>query len=112
MFVIIIIKVIYSVYTLIYNKEIFEVRNSPLNLFTTHLTQILYCLKIGCTVTGGGALFIAGGAAYDQVLSAANRPQVFIPMMGNVYKYAFGEVPSDFENKFYNYVPTGNTHSS
>lgn len=104
MFVIIIIKVIYSIYTLIYNKEKFEVRNSPLNLFATHLTKVLYCLKTGCAVTAGGALFIAGGAAYDQVLSSANRPQIFIPMMGGVYKHVFGEVPSDFENKFFNLI--------
>jgi hypothetical protein len=111
MFIIIIIKIIYSIYTLIYNKQKFEVRNSPLNAFATNLTKVFYCLKVGCAVTGAGAVFIAGGAAYDQVLVEANRPRVFIPMMGGVYKHLLGEVPSNFESKIFNLIDT-NTNAS
>jgi hypothetical protein len=104
MFIIIIIKVIYSIYTLIFNKHKFEVRNSPLSPFATQLARVIYCFKVSCAVTGGGAVFVAGGAAYDQVLVEANRPKVFIPLIGGAYKSIFGELPSDFENKFFNLI--------
>ena len=91
-FIIVLIKTFYSLHTLIFKREKFEVRNSPLNRYATLLSQALYCIKVGCTATGTGATFIAGGMAYDAVLVEAGRERVFLPMMGQVYKGVFGEV--------------------
>lgn len=54
-----IIKIIYGLYTLIYKSKDFEIRNSPLNQYATHLAKILYCAKVGCIVSGGAAGTIA-----------------------------------------------------
>lgn len=51
--IIFIIKIIYGFYTLKYKSDKFEVRNSPLNQYATHIARVLYCAKIGCAVTGG-----------------------------------------------------------
>jgi hypothetical protein len=96
--IIFIIKTIYSLYTLIYKKEIFEVRNSPLNKYASILSKALYCLKFGCTATGAGASFIAGGMAYDAVLEEAGRERRFLPFIGKVYKGVFGEVHKNLGN--------------
>ena len=45
--IIFIIKIIYGLYTLMYKSKDFEVRNSPLNHYATHLARILYCAKWG-----------------------------------------------------------------
>ena len=45
------------------------------------ISQALYGIKIGCTVTGAGATFIAGGAAYDSVLEQSGRNPVFLAFM-------------------------------
>ena len=89
---ILIFKFIYGIYTIKNKKGVFEVRNSPLNTFATHIAKIVFCAKVGCAITGGAAAVIAGGASYDQVLEAAGREKVFVPMMGEIYKSVFGEV--------------------
>lgn len=71
--VILLIKIIYGVYTLIYKKNEFEVRNSPLNQYATHIARIIYCAKVGCAVTGGTAATIAASASFDSVLESAGR---------------------------------------
>ena len=70
------IKFIYGIYTLRYNKKVFEVRNSPLDQYATHIARILFCAKVGCAITGGAAatIAIAAGASFDSVLEAASRP--------------------------------------
>ena len=91
-----IIKIIYGLYTLIYKPKDFEIRNSPLNQYATHLAKILYCAKVGCIVSGGAAGTIAAGASFDSVLEAAGREKVFITryaMLGSMYRSVFGEIP-------------------
>ena len=78
--IIFIIKIIYGLYTLMYKSKDFEVRNSPLNHYATHLARILYCAKWGCAITGSAAGTIAAGASFDLVLEAAGREKIFIPM--------------------------------
>jgi hypothetical protein len=90
--IIFIIRIIYSLHTLIYKKERFEVRNSPLNQYASILSKALYCFKFGCAATGAGATFIAGGMSYDSVLVQAGRPPKFLPFIGSVYTGVFGEV--------------------
>jgi hypothetical protein len=93
--IIFIIRIIYSMYTLISQREKFEVRNSPLNKYASIISNALYCLKFGCAATGAGASFIAGGMAYDSVLVQAGRPHRFLPFLGTVYTGFFGEVPKN-----------------
>ena len=93
--IIFIIKIIYGLYTLMYKSKDFEVRNSPLNHYATHLARILYCAKWGCAITGSAAGTIAAGASFDLVLEAAGREKIFIPMVGSMYKSVFGELPKN-----------------
>nr|YP_009652979.1 hypothetical protein [Taiwanofungus camphoratus]QCG70017.1 hypothetical protein [Taiwanofungus camphoratus]UKQ56123.1 hypothetical protein [Taiwanofungus camphoratus]WRO45218.1 hypothetical protein [Taiwanofungus sp. YW-2023a] len=92
MFILFIVKFIYGIYTLIYKSKEFEVRNSPLNKFASHIGKIIYCAKVGCTVTGGAVTFLGGGAVYDEILVQAGRDRQFIPFMGSLYKSVFGEI--------------------
>lgn len=87
------IKIIYGLYTIIYKPKEFEIRNSPLNQYASHLAKILYCAKWGCIVSGSAAGTIAAGASFDSVLEAAGREKVFVPMLGSMYKSVFGEIP-------------------
>lgn len=87
------IKAIYASYTLIYNSKDFEVRYSPLNYYASHLARAILCVKVGCVVTGGTASVIAAGASYDQVLEAAGRVKVFIPILGSMYESVFAATP-------------------
>ena len=64
------------------------------------ISQALYCIKIGCTVTGAGASFIAGGAAYDSVLEQSGRNPVFLPFMAKTYNSVFGEGPNKKINTY------------
>jgi hypothetical protein len=93
--IILIIKIFYGLYTIIYKKEKFEIRNSPLNRYASLISQALYCIKVGCAVTGAGASFIAGGAAYDSVLEESGRNPVFVPFMAKTYNSVFGEGPNN-----------------
>jgi hypothetical protein len=78
------------------------------------ISQALYCIKVGCTVTRAGAGFIAGGAAYDTVLAESGRNPVFVPFMAKTYNTVFGEGPN---NKINTYIEksvsseTGNTQN-
>jgi len=78
--IILLIKIFYGIYKLIFHSNEFEVRNSPLNQLATHLGKILYCAKVGCAITGGGAAVIAVGSSFDCVLEAAGQDKIFIPM--------------------------------
>jgi len=91
--IILLIKTIFGLHTLIFKREKFYVRNSPLNKYATIISQAIYCLKVGCATTAAGASFLAGGMAYDSLLVEAGRERVFMPMMGAVYKGVFGELP-------------------
>ena len=71
------IKIIYTLYLLFKRPEIFEVRNSPLNLLATHLAKILACVKIGCVVTGTTAAVVAGGVTFDTVIEKTGRGPIF-----------------------------------
>jgi hypothetical protein len=62
------IKLFYTIYTLIFNKDKFEVRNSPLDRYASMIAKVLYCAKFGCITTGLGASLIAGGVSYDTLL--------------------------------------------
>ena len=64
------------------------------------ISQALYCIKVGCAVTGGGASFIAGGAAYDSVLVESGRKPVFVPFMAKTYNSVFGVVPNNKINAY------------
>lgn len=93
--IIFLIKFCYGIYTLIYKKEIFEVRNSPLNRYATLLGKVIYCAKVGCTVSGAGASIIAGGVAYDTLLEQSGRNKIFLPFMAQTYNSFFGEGPNN-----------------
>jgi len=93
--IILIIKIFFGLYTIIYKKEKFEIINSPLISNASLISQALYCIKVGCTVTGVGAAFLAGGVAYDTVLEQSGRNPVFVPFMAKTYNTVFGEGPNN-----------------
>ena len=86
MITVFIIKICYGIKKLLCNKKDFEIRNSPLDRFATQIARIIYCAKVGCSITGGTATAVAAGASFDLVLESAGREKVFIPFLGNVYK--------------------------
>lgn len=53
-----IMKSSYGIYTLVFKKELFEVRNSPLNRFATTLGKVLYCVKVGALCAGVGVVIV------------------------------------------------------
>jgi len=85
--VISIIKLFYSIRKLIFKPEEFEVRNSPLDKYATQIAKLLYCWKFTCTTVGGGVGIIAGGAVLDQVLEEAGHEKLFLPFLGNKFKF-------------------------
>ena len=99
--IIFIIRIIYSLYTLIYKRDLFLVKNSPLNRYASIVSQALYCLKVDCAATGAGASVIAGGMAYDALLVEAGRPPKFIHFMAAklVFTGVFGEVPKNLASQ-------------
>nr|UEK25959.1 hypothetical protein [Mutinus fleischeri] len=109
--IILLIKIIYGIYTLKYKSKEFEVRNSPLNQYATQIARIIYCAKIGCAVTGGTAATIAAGASFDSVLEAAGREKVFVPMLGSLYKSVFGELSSHTQERINNIVNSTEANS-
>ena len=76
-FIIFLIKTVYSLHTLIYKRDLFFIRNSPLNRYASIVSQALYCIKVGCAASTTGAAFIAGGLAYDALLQEAGRERYF-----------------------------------
>jgi len=110
--IILIIKFFYGLYIIVFKKEKFEIRNSPLNRYASIISQALYCIKVGCTVTGAGAGFIAGGAAYDSVLEESGRNRVFVPFIAKTYNSVFGEGPNNKINAFIEKSVTSETANS
>lgn len=86
-----IIKIIYGIYLLRKKPEIFEIRNSPLNLFATQLAKLLYCLKVGCVATGSTAAIIAGGITFDTLIEKTGRAPIFIPLLAEGLNLILGE---------------------
>jgi hypothetical protein len=86
-----IIKIIYGIYLLRKKPEIFEVRNSPLNLFATHVAKLLYCLKVGCVATGSTAAIVAGGITFETLIEKTGRAPVFIPLIAEGLNLILGE---------------------
>ena len=60
-------------------------------------------------ISGSAAITIAAEASFNMVLEAAGREKVFIPMLGSVYKSAFGELPKSVENRMSNMVKKSRT---
>lgn len=83
-------KIIYGLYTLIYQKKKLEVRNSPINLFASRIGRAVYCFKVGCAITGGTAATIAAGVSFDTVLEQSGRPKIFVPLMAKVLNTTLG----------------------
>lgn len=98
--IILIIKSFFSLHTLICKREKFEIRNSPINRYASIISQALYCIKFGCGSTAAGASFIAGGMAYDALLTESGNDRVFLPMMGHFYTRVFGQGPNYQANNF------------
>jgi len=90
-----IIKLIYGINKLKNNSKDFEVRNSPLNHYATKLASMAYCWRVGCTVIGGGAGFIASAAAIDQALEVGGQAKVFLPVIGKGVSFVFGNKNKD-----------------
>lgn len=87
------IKIFYTIFLLYKKPEIFEVRNSPLNLFATYVAQILSCIKIGCIATGSTAAVVAGGITFDTLIEKSGRSPIFIPMMAEGLNVILGKPP-------------------
>uniref|UniRef100_UPI00315D8D1C hypothetical protein n=1 Tax=Infundibulicybe hongyinpan TaxID=2486348 RepID=UPI00315D8D1C len=77
MTIISIVKINYSIKKLRNNPEDFEIRNSPLNIFGSKITQFAYCWIVSCTILGSGLGVIGSGAIIDDVLESSGHSKVF-----------------------------------
>nr|YP_010170431.1 hypothetical protein K8K84_mgp039 [Phanerochaete carnosa]QRZ60413.1 hypothetical protein [Phanerochaete carnosa] len=98
-----IIKIIFSLNKLIRNSSEFEVRNSPLNTQATHIARLLYCWKVGCSVTGGAFGTIVAGSVADEVLEAAGHDKIFIPFLAAHLNKFIGQGVQDPISTYNNY---------
>jgi hypothetical protein len=85
------IRIFYTIYLIFKKPEIFEIRNSPLNIFATQIAKILSCMKIGCIATGSTAAVVAGGATFDTLIEKSGRSPIFIPMMAEGINLILGK---------------------
>lgn len=94
------IKFCYGFYVLIKKPEVFEVRNSPVNPFASHLARILACAKFGCHGAIAGTGMLAAAVTYDTILEASGRPKKFVPAIAKIYNQVFGEpmLPENYAN--------------
>jgi len=88
------IRISYTIYIIFKKPEVFEVRNSPLNLFATQVAKILSCIKIGCIATGSTAAVIAGGVSFDTLIEKSGRSPIFVPMMAEGLNLILGKPTS------------------
>ena len=80
------------------DKKNFEVRNSPLNRFSSMFANLLYCMKVGCTIGGGAASILGAGTFYDTVLVESGQERIFVPTVTRLYKYVYG-IEDGIDNK-------------
>lgn len=97
-----IIKITYSIRKLIYKPEEFEVRNSPLDKYATQIAKLIYCWKFTCSTVGGGVGIIASGAVVDQLLEEAGQDKIFLPFLGNKFKFILNTRHPQDPNLIYN----------
>jgi len=93
-----IIRFFYGFYLFKYKKEIFEVRNSPLDQAATKWAKLFLCVKYGiCAPAAGIATISSVGLAADQIHVYAGGDPYFGPLAGSIwketYKNLFGEYP-------------------
>ena len=89
------IKSVYGLYIIIKKPELFEVRNSPLNQFASHLARVLVCARYTCQGIAGGTGVLAGAVTFDQVLESSGREKIFLPFIGRLFNDVFGEPMGD-----------------
>jgi hypothetical protein len=80
-FIISVWKIIYGINKLLYHKEEFEVRNSPLNRLASMTGHLLYCWKVGCQAASGGLSVLGGSILIDTMLEAAGHDKFFEPVI-------------------------------
>ena len=90
MFIINFIKLFYGINKLIWHRKDFEVRNSPINRLASKLVDVIYCFKIGCTVTGGGITILGGTVVWDTALDSAGLNKWFEPYTSKFIRYTLG----------------------
>lgn len=98
-FIINIIKLIYGIYLFIYKKEIFQVKNSPINILATKWSIATMCFKYGiCAPLGALGTVTTLGVVSDQIHVAAGGQAHFVPWVAKhwkeVYKDIYGVYPS------------------
>ena len=86
-----VIKFFYGLYVIIKKPHVFEVRNSPINHFSTHIARIIICAKWGCGTVAGTTGVLAGAVTYDTILEATGREKIFVPFVARVFNDVFGE---------------------
>lgn len=80
-FIISVWKIIFGINKILYHKEEFEVRNSPLNRLASITSNLLYCWKIGCQVGSGGLSILGSSMLVDTALEAADHDKIFEPII-------------------------------
>jgi len=85
-----IIKLIFGIRKVIYNPEEFEVRNSPLDRYASHISKLLYCWKVGCQVGQTGLGVVGASVVIDTFLEQTGHEKVILPFIAKGIKLVTG----------------------
>jgi hypothetical protein len=80
-FIISVWKIVYGINKILYHKEEFEVRNSPLNRLASITSNLLFCWKVGCQVGSSGLSILGTSMLIDTALEAAGHDKIFDPII-------------------------------
>lgn len=94
-----VIRMIYGIYLFIYKREVFQVKNSPVNVLATKWSMITICFKYGvCAPLAFLGTITTLGVVGDTIHVAAGGNPVFVPWVASnwkeVYKQILGVYPS------------------
>lgn len=96
-----VIKILFGIHKLW--KGDLNVRNSPLDRFASLTGNLLYCLKVGCTVASSGISIAGASVIADTVLEAGGQEKVFTPLLGKGVKLCFkGRAVDNIYTEIYN----------
>lgn len=85
-----ILKLVYGLNILIYHREKFEIRNSPINRLASIMTNIAFCWKTGCQVGSTGVGMLGSSMIIDSALDAAGKEKIFEPYLNRILQVIGG----------------------
>jgi hypothetical protein len=93
------VRLYYIIYIFIYEREKFDVKNSPLDHFATKIAKTIACLKFGCYSAGVAGTTLGTTLLVDQVAEKAGGDPIFLPFYTNWYRETYKLINGDYPQK-------------